>query len=53
MAADDTNDVTHAREVVKAALAEQAPLTAMFERMSQGKGKVTYSHTQHTKTEVK
>ncbi|KAF5309387.1 hypothetical protein D9619_012291 [Psilocybe cf. subviscida] len=52
-AADDTNDIAHAREVVKAALAEQAPLTAMFERMSKGKGKVTYSHTQHTKTEVK
>lgn len=52
-AADDTNDVVHTRAVVTAALAEQAPLTTMFERMSKGKGKVTYSHTQHTKTEVK
>lgn len=52
-AADKTGNMAHSREVVNAAISQQAPLTAMFERMSNGKGKVTYSHTQHTKTEVK
>jgi hypothetical protein len=43
-------DIKDARESV-ASLKESGSITAAFEK--KGKGKVTYSHRQHTKTETK
>lgn len=51
-AADETKDVDRARTIVVKSGLGNALLTASFER-AKGKGKVTYSHTQHTKTETK
>jgi hypothetical protein len=51
-AADDTKDVKLARGIIAKSGLANASITAMFER-AKGKGAVTYSHTQHTKTETK
>jgi hypothetical protein len=51
-AADDTKDVDVARGIASKATLGNGSMTAMFERVK-GKGVVTYSHTQHTKTETK
>jgi hypothetical protein len=50
-AADRTKDVTEARNSVVNPLLKDGSITGIFERV--GKGKVTYSHRQHTKTETK
>jgi hypothetical protein len=51
-AADETKDAKLARAiVVKSGLCNRS-ITEMFER-AKGQGAVTYSHTQHTKTETK
>jgi hypothetical protein len=50
-AADRTKDVTEARDSVVKPLSKDGSITAIFERV--GKGKVSYSHRQHTKTEAK
>lgn len=51
-AADETKDVKLARGIVAKSGLGNASITAMFER-AKGKGVVTYSHRQHTKTETK
>ena len=51
-AADETKDLTRARAIVAKSGLGNASITAMFER-AKGKGMVTYSHMQHTKTETK
>jgi hypothetical protein len=51
-AADETKDVKVARGIVAKSGLGNASITAIFER-AKGKGAVTYSHTQHTKTETK
>ncbi len=48
-AADDTRDVKSAREALSKRKDLNGSITAAFERA--GKGKVTYSHRQHTKKE--
>ena len=48
LAADNAKDVGMARDILKQ---RDSSITAAFERV--GKGKVTYSHRQHTKTETK
>jgi hypothetical protein len=50
-AADRTQDVLEARDSVVKPLSKDGTITAVFERV--GKGKVSYSHRQHTKTETK
>ena len=43
-----------ARQVVERSLkTRDASITTMFERVKGGENKVTYSHRQHTKTEVR
>jgi len=42
-----------ARESVVNELKGSGSITAAFERKGKGKGKVTFSHRQHTKTETK
>ncbi|KAL6302647.1 hypothetical protein BKA93DRAFT_736322, partial [Sparassis latifolia] len=49
--ADEAKDVDEARTAVVKGLLENGSITAAFER--KGKGKVTYSHRQHTRTETK
>ena len=51
-AADETKDLACAQAIVAKSGLENASITAMFERVK-GKGAVTYSHKQHTKTETK
>lgn len=51
-AADETKDLKLASGIVAKSGLGNALITAMFER-AKGKGAVTYSHTQHTKTETK
>ena len=51
-AADETKDINLARGIVAKSGLGNPKITAMFERVK-GKGAVTYSHTQHTKTETK
>ena len=51
-AADETKDVNVARGIVAKSGLGNASIAVMFERQK-GKGVVTYSHTQHTKTETK
>jgi hypothetical protein len=51
-AADETKDAKLARGIVAKSGMGNASITAMFER-AKNKGVVTYSHTQHTKTETK
>ncbi|KAH7926229.1 hypothetical protein BV22DRAFT_986403, partial [Leucogyrophana mollusca] len=48
---DEAKNATVARDTIITALLETGTITAAFER--KGKGKVTYSHRQHTKTEAK
>lgn len=48
-AADRTKDVEIARDVLGKKGLKDGSLTAAFER--KGKGKVTFSHRQHTRTE--
>ena len=50
-AADRTKNVTEAHDSVVNPLSKDGSITAIFERV--GKGKVSYSHRQHTKTEAK
>jgi hypothetical protein len=50
--ADETKDVTLARGIIGKSGMGNATITTMFER-AKNKGVVTYSHTQHTKTETK
>ena len=50
-AAEDTGDVNVAREKVVSSIIETGSITASFER--KGKGKVTYSNRQHTRTETR
>src|SRR5271168_4101097 len=50
--ADETKDVNLARDIVAKSGMGNAMITTMFER-KKSKGVVTYSHTQHTKTETK
>jgi hypothetical protein len=51
-AVDETKDLMHAQAIVAKSRLGNALITAMFEQ-AKGKGAVTYSHTQHTKTETK
>jgi hypothetical protein len=50
-AASECKDVNEAREYVTKPMARTGSITATFKRL--GKGKVTYSHCMHTKTETK
>ncbi len=50
-AADNTHGIDAAREVLAKSKLRDGSITAEFERI--GKGKVTYSHRQHTKTEAR
>jgi len=50
-AADRTKNAKEARDSVIKPLTKDGSIMAIFERV--GKGKVTYSHRQHTKTETK
>lgn len=50
-AADATRDLDAAREILKGSKLRDGSITAEFKRI--GKGKVTYSHRQHTKTEAR
>jgi hypothetical protein len=50
-AADATKSLVGAREVLAKAKLKDGSITAEFVRI--GKGKVTYSHRQHTKTEAR
>jgi len=50
-AADDTRNVQAAREALGKMQSMNLSITAAFERVA--KGKVTYSHTQHTTTEAR
>lgn len=55
-AADATKDLEGARKVLKKSGDDNlrdGQITATFERLAKGNGKVTYSHRQHTKTETK
>ncbi|KAF8815963.1 hypothetical protein BYT27DRAFT_7230076 [Phlegmacium glaucopus] len=52
-AVNATKDNKLAREVVAKSAMKDISLTAMFERVANGKSAVTYSHRQHTKTESK
>jgi hypothetical protein len=50
-AADATKDLNAARDVLTQSKLKDGSITAEFTRI--GKGKVTYSHRQHTKTEAR
>lgn len=50
-AADNTRDVTTAREALGNTKSVDGSITAVFQRAA--KGKVTYSHRQHTKVEAR
>lgn len=50
-AADSTRDVGTAREALKNHKGVDGSITALFQRVA--KGKVTYSHRQHTKVEAR
>lgn len=50
-AADETRDIAAAREVLAKTKLRDGSITAEFARI--GKGTVTYSHRQHTKTEAR
>jgi hypothetical protein len=49
--ADGVKDAKEARELVTKPFLRNGSITAAFER--QGKGSVSYSHQQHTKTETR
>ena len=49
-AADETSNAQAAREALEKMRSTNSSITDAFERV--GKGKVTYSHTQHTTTEA-
>jgi hypothetical protein len=49
--ADNCRDVDLARDALKKATIKDGSITAAFERT--GKGKITYSHRQHTRTETR
>ena len=51
MAANDCKNAAEARETITKPIARSGSITAIFKRNS--KGKVTYSHRMHTKTETK
>ena len=50
-AADGTQDLESARKVLAKTKLRDGTITAQFERI--GKGKVTFSHRQHTSTEAR
>ena len=50
-AADQTGGVAAARDVLSKTKSRDGSITEAFERV--GKGKITYSHRQHTKTEAR
>jgi len=50
-AADATRDINAARAVLASSKLRDGSITAEFARI--GKGKVSYSHRQHTKTEAR
>lgn len=50
-AADATKDLEGAREVLAESKLRDGSITAAFARI--GKGKVTFSHCQHTKTQAR
>ena len=50
-AVDRTKNATEAHDSVVQPLSKDGSITVIFERV--GKGKVSYSHQQHTKTEAK
>lgn len=50
-AADATRDLDGARDILTNSKLRDGTITAEFKRI--GKGKVTYSHRQHTKTEAR
>lgn len=50
-AADEAMDATEVRTKIVASVLRDGSITASFER--KGRGKVTYSHRQHTRTETK
>jgi hypothetical protein len=52
-AADKTKDLALARGIVSKSGLKNQSITAVFERVNKERGAVTYSHTQHTKTEIK
>lgn len=49
--ADDTKDANEVRSKIVPSVLWDGSITASFER--KGKGKITYSHCQHTRTETK
>ena len=49
--ADQAGDIDTAQNALKGAVLRDGSITAVFERS--GKGKFTYSHRQHTKTETR
>jgi len=50
-AADDAKDANEVRQKIVGSVLRNGSITASFER--KGKGKVTYSHRQHTRAETK
>ena len=50
-AADNTQDIKTARDVLANVKGVDMSITALFQRAA--KGSVTYSHHQHTKVEVR
>jgi hypothetical protein len=50
-AANDCKNATEVREAITNPITRSGSITAIFKRL--GKGKVTYSHRMHTKTETK
>lgn len=42
-----------AREAMEKNQLKDGSITAIFEHLKKGKGNITYSHRQHTKTEAK
>ena len=49
--AAEAKDIASAQDTLKGAVQRDGSITAIFERT--GKGKVTYSYRQHTKTETR
>jgi hypothetical protein len=49
--ADEARDIDAARDALKGAVLRDGSITAVFERI--GKGKISYSHRQHSKAETR
>jgi hypothetical protein len=52
IAAGATN-IDEAQKLIDKNILMDGSLTSVFQRLGKGKGKITYSHRQHTKTEAK